>query len=206
MNSLKPRAVVFDLGKVLLDFDFRRAASALAPKSSIGADRILALINQTPLLHRFESGLINAREFYAEFAREAGYAGTAEEFASDFSDIFTEIPDMIRLNRRFRAAGLPTHIFSNTSSLVVDFIRVRYPFFSEFTSHILSYEERCMKPGVPIYEAVEKSTGSTGPELIYFDDREENVEAALRRGWSAHVFTGFPAASRWLAERSWLPE
>ena len=165
----------------------------------------MSIINQTRLLHRFESGLISRQEFQAEFTQAAGYVGTEQEFARDFTDIFCEIPEMIQLNRRFRSAGLSTHIFSNTSDLVVDFIRVRYPFFSEFNSYVLSYEQRCMKPEVPIYEAVEASTGFAGPELIYFDDREENVEAALRRGWSAHVYSNFQKASQWLADNSLLP-
>ncbi len=205
MDLLKPRAVVFDLGKVLLDFDFNRAALALAPQCTADAAGIMAIINQTPLLHRFETGLISRREFQADFVRAAGYGGTAQEFARDFTDIFWEIPEMIQLNRRFRSAGLSTHVFSNTSDLVVDFIRVRFPFFSEFDSYVLSYEQGCMKPSVPIYEAVEASTGFSGPELIYFDDREENVEAALRRGWSAHIYTDFQKASQWLANNSWLP-
>jgi len=52
-----------------------------------------------------------------------------------------------------------------------------------------------MKPDAPIYEAVERMTDRRGPDLIYLDDRPENVEAGLARGWHA-ILHHAPAESR----------
>src|ERR1700730_17127875 len=112
MNS--PQVVVFDLGKVLLDFDYRKAARKLAPRSRIGADAIHRFINQTPLLFRYETGLLTRKKFYEEVCAETGFAGDPEEFGECFGDIFEPIAPMIELHAMLREKNLSTYIFSNT--------------------------------------------------------------------------------------------
>ena len=58
-STVPPRAVVFDLGKVLLDFDYGRAARTLSVHSDVSATEFRAIVDQSPLLHRFETGLIS---------------------------------------------------------------------------------------------------------------------------------------------------
>jgi HAD superfamily hydrolase (TIGR01509 family) len=65
----------------------------------------------------------------------------------------------------------------------VGHIRRRFPFFADFDNYILSYELGVMKPDPKIYEAVESATGRAGEEIVYIDDRAENVEGGLARGW-----------------------
>ena len=40
-----------------------------------------------------------------------------------------------------------------------------------------------MKPDPKIYEALEKLTGRRGAEILYIDDRPENVAGGAARGW-----------------------
>ena len=63
----------------------------------------------------------------------------------------------------------------------------RRPFFAEFDGYIYSYEYHSMKPETRLYEAVERAAGCGGGELLYLDDRKENVEAGLAHGWNAHL-------------------
>ena len=178
-----PKAIIFDLGKVLLDFDYGIAARTLAPKTRIGEQGIRGLLDQSPLLHQFESGKINATELYATFVAESGFTGTLADFRAAFGDIFTEIPAMIAMHAELKAAGLPTHILSNTNDIAVEHIQHRFPFFAGFTSYIFSHEVGAMKPMVPIYEALERSAGFSGTDLLYIDDRAENIDAAIARNW-----------------------
>ena len=67
--------VVFDLGKVLLDFDYGIAAAKLAPRSRLAVAEMQALLSQSPLLCRFESGQMTEREFFGEVCAASGYAG-----------------------------------------------------------------------------------------------------------------------------------
>jgi len=178
-----PKAVVFDLGKVLVDFDYSIAARRIANRSSIGAREVQSLVETSSLLIRFESGRMSHREFFDAVRDATGFAGTIEEFTEFFADIFTPIEPMVHLHSKLRDAGMPTFIFSNTNTLAVEHIRRRFPFFRQFDDYILSFEAGAMKPDAAIYHIVERRTGCQGADLLYLDDRPENVEAGAARGW-----------------------
>ncbi|HEV8542209.1 MAG TPA: HAD family phosphatase [Verrucomicrobiae bacterium] len=179
----KPKAVVFDLGKVLLDFDYQRVVEKMLQHCRMAQGELLKVLNQSPLLFRYETGLMTTSEFFAEVKKASGFCRELGDFEPMFGDIFQPIPEMIELNASLRKAGLPTYIFSNTNDMAVKHIRRSYPFFQNFTAHVLSYEHGCMKPDARIYDIVEKITGERGPSLMYIDDRLENVEVGERHGW-----------------------
>jgi HAD superfamily hydrolase (TIGR01509 family) len=196
--------LVFDLGKVLLDFDYSIAAHRIAEKSRTGVDEARFFIDQSPLLHRYETGLLTTQEFFREICNLSGFSGTADEFAEFFSDIFAPILPMIELHADLRQRRIPTYIFSNTNDLAVCHIRERFPFFNQFDGYILSYEHRSMKPDAKLYEIVERETRRSGQDIIYLDDRLENVEAGLRRGWQA-ILHESPEKSRIALKQLGLP-
>jgi 2-haloacid dehalogenase len=183
MHPNSNTAVVFDLGKVLLEFDYRIAARKLAATGHLTPDAVKHLIDSSPLLFRFETGLLTVAEFYSAVCQATGYDGNTEDFGRCFGDIFEEIPAMVRLNDDLRARGYPTYIFSNTNEIAVAHIRRNFPFFANFTGFVFSYQERSMKPEAKIYESVEARTGRQGPDLVYIDDRPENIAAGAARGW-----------------------
>lgn len=175
--------VIFDLGKVLLEFDYGIVARRLAAHSGRDAEQIRGLLDQSPLLFRFESGQMTNDEFFREVSLLTGYTGALDEFADIFGDIFAPIAPMIELHAQLRARGVQTFIFSNTNDLAIRHIRTNFPFFAGFTGYIYSHEAGTMKPDARIYEIVERRTGRSGAELLYIDDRLENVEAGAARGW-----------------------
>jgi HAD superfamily hydrolase (TIGR01509 family) len=178
-----PEVVVFDLGKVLVDFDFSVAAHKIAARGSMPAEQVRAVIQESSALVRFESGQTTKEEFFAEVRQLTGFRGSLAEFAAFFADIFTPMHEMIALHGRLRERRVPTYIFSNTNELAVSHIRRSFPFFSHFDGYIYSYEVGAMKPHPPIYEALERLAGRTGPAIVYLDDRLENVQAGAARGW-----------------------
>lgn len=181
---MKPTAVVFDLGKVLVDFDYNIAAERIGARCSNGKLDLRPLMaTSESLLIQYETGLLTTDQFCGQVMNLAGFAGSIDEFGPLFADIFAPIEPMIELNERVRAAGTPTYIFSNTNPLAVDHIRERFPFFRNFDRYILSYEHRAMKPDPRIYEVVENVTGRRGAEILYIDDRPENIDAGINRGW-----------------------
>lgn len=193
----KPKAVVFDLGKVLLHFDWRRAARQLAVRSPVPAGEMLAALDYTPAMIQYEMGRISSREFFAHARKALKFNGAFEEFAAMFADIFTEIPEIIGLNADLRRRGVPTFVFSNTNELAVNHVRANYPFFAEFTGHVLSCEHGAMKPDARLCEVVERMSGCRGAELLYIDDLPPNIEAGRARGWQVilHERPGKTAAA-----------
>jgi len=190
-----PRALIFDLGKVLLDFDYGIAIRQLGPRCRMNLEALHRTLSQGPLLLEYESGRRSTPEFFAEVQRLTGYAGTIEEFRHVFGDIFTPIEPMVRLHGEAHARGVPTYLFSNTNELAITFVRARFPFMRQFDGQILSYEVKAMKPEPPMYELAERMSGFRGPELFYVDDRAENVEAGWQRGWQGIVHQD-PAQTR----------
>lgn len=180
-----PKAVVFDLGKVLLDFDYSLAIGQMLALCDAPRQEIEGFIRHSPLLVHYEKGQISREEFFAAVQAVSRFRGTLEEFARFFADIFTPIQPMIDFHARLRANDIPTFILSNTNDLAISHIRASYPFFKHFDGYVLSYEHGAMKPESALYEATERLCGLAGNDLLYFDDCTENVQAGARRGWQA---------------------
>ncbi|MST00577.1 MAG: HAD family phosphatase [Pedosphaera sp.] len=189
-----PKAVVFDLGKVLLDFDYSILVHRMAPRSRLNEAELNQLLNQAPLLLRYETGALSTPEFFDEVQSASGFNGSIEEFTAFFADIFTPIEPMIALHAQLRSRGVPTYIFSNTNEIAIAHIRRVFPFFADFTGYVLSYEHNVMKPDAALYSIVEQATGLRETDLLYLDDRPENITAGAARGWRA-ILHQEPAAT-----------
>lgn len=196
-----PQAVIFDLGKVLLDFDYTRALERFLPRCRASLAELQKTLLHDRMLIAYETGLISTPEFFQRLSAATGYQGSFEEFRTGFGDIFTPIEPMIALHAELRARAVPTYILSNTNELQAQYIRERFPFFAQFDGYVLSFEHRTMKPAPGMYEIAEQLSGLRGADLFYFDDRPENVEAGRQRGWQGVVHTD-PAQSRAALERT----
>jgi FMN phosphatase YigB (HAD superfamily) len=180
--------IVFDLGKVLVDFDYSIAARRIAARSTQPPENLDAFLSSSPALVQFETGLVTRQEFFDQVRSATGFLGDIHEFGGMFADIFTEMPPMIELHAELRRRGFKTYIFSNTNDLAIEHIRRNFPFFQNFDGYIFSYEVKAMKPDEPIYKALESMTGRRGAEILYIDDRPENVEAGAVRGWRTILY------------------
>ncbi len=178
------KVVVFDLGKVLVDFDYTITVSQVLAKSEKGAEAVLKLIDQSPLLHEYESGELDTEEFYQAVVEGAGYSGNREEFERAFAGIFTPIVSMIKFFNELIELGVPIYILSNTNDLAIRYVETIFPEINNATGRIYSWLERSMKPAPEIYRAAERLTEATESQIIFADDKLENIEAAKSRGWN----------------------
>ena len=177
-----PEVVVFDLGKVLLDFDYDIAIRRFAERSDVGIDKVRELINSS-VQHDYESGKITTDEFFSYVRNGAGFQGGRSEFVDFFSDIFSPMEMMLNFFKRVKKAGLPICVFSNTNEIAIQYISKQYSFYDDFDFYVLSFQEKGMKPDEPIYRVVEKKTMKSGEAILYIDDRLENIETGNRLGW-----------------------
>ena len=176
---------IFDLGKVLVDFDYSIAARKIAARSGKSPTDLYAFLGASPLLLEYECGRLTREGFFTAISSHIAYAGDLVEFGGYFADIFAEIPPMIQLQAELRQRGFKTYIFSNTNDLAVEHVERNFPFFQNFDGYIYSYKVGAMKPQPKIYEAMEAMSGKRGADLIYIDDRPENIIAGQERGWRA---------------------
>ncbi len=181
--SLKiPEVVVFDLGKVLLDFDYDIAIRRFVERSDAEIDKVRELINSS-VQYDYESGKITTDDFFTYVKNGAGFQGDRSEFIDLFSGIFSPMKIMLKLFNRVKIAGIPTCVFSNTNEIAIQYISKQYPFYGDFDFYVLSFQEKGMKPDEPIYRVVEKKTMKSGESILYIDDRLENIETGNRLGW-----------------------
>ncbi len=201
------RAVVFDLGRVLVTFDYSILIGRLLPRMRVDMGHARHLLEKTPLLHQYESGMVSTDDFFEQVRGATGFAGDIEEFRQSFVGMFGEIPDMVALHAELRRMGVPTYVMSNTNELAIDQIRRQFTFFSNFDGYALSCDPdvKALKPASRIYEKIEKLSGLTGDALFYFDDAPENVEAARARQWQAIVHESEPVSRAALVRAGVLP-
>jgi glucose-1-phosphatase len=188
-------AIVFDLGKVLVDFDYTLAVRQLVQRGNQTVEGIQRLLLHGPLLADYELGRISTDDFFQKVKELSGFRGDLAEFQNIFGGIFTRIEPMVQFQAELRRCSLPTFIFSNTSEIVVQYLHRHFAFFREFNGYILSYEHHSLKPDFRLYEVVEEVTQAKGARIIYIDDRPENIEAGLARGWRA-ILHQQPEATR----------
>jgi glucose-1-phosphatase len=181
------KAVIFDLGKVLVHFDFKRAYQRLESICPHAATEIPRVLATTGLAQRFETGQIEPAEFIAEITRALALDVPPDAFCEIFNCIFTEtlVTDSLleTLAARYRLI-----LLSNTNAIHFEWIRRSYPLLRHFHDLVLSYEVKAMKPHPDIYRAAIEKAGCRPEECFYTDDIAEFVEGARQAGIDAVQF------------------
>jgi putative hydrolase of the HAD superfamily len=182
------KAILFDLGRVLIDFDFRRAYRALEGLCPYSAEEIPRRLAGTGLVDRFETGLVEPREFVDQMCRILDLQVDYDQFRRIWSSIFTDalIPESMLegLGRRYRLV-----LVSNTNALHFEMLREAYhPQLRHFDALVLSHEVHAMKPRVEIFQAAVERAGCRPEECFYTDDIAAYVEGARKMGIDGVVF------------------
>jgi 2-haloacid dehalogenase len=92
--------------------------------------------------------------------------------------------------------GVPLFALSNFGAEFWAEFRPTAPIFDRFTTCVISGEEQCAKPHPEIYALLEGRTNMAGADLLFIDDRADNIATARARGWRGHLFTDAPALER----------
>jgi len=180
---MKISAVCFDLGKVLLNFDWKLMLDRVAKKSPLPPLEIARLLKNDPQIFVYEAGGITSAKFFSHLKTMLKYKGTAKELRAAFADIFTPLTEHIAL-AALLAPHYPLAIISNTNDAHIVHAESTYSFFSLFRARIYSHQVKAMKPDPAIYQAALKALGGIDPlEALFIDDLEPNIVGAVQLGW-----------------------
>ena len=195
------KTVIFDLGKVLIPFDFTPVYKAIESLCGLTTAQIRERISSTDLVPRFETGLVAPEDFVAQLCGmldlHIGYA----EFCDLWSSIFlkeTLIPESLLAGLRERYLLL---LLSNTNAIHFAMIRENYPMLRHFHDFILSYEVKAMKPSPLIYRAAVARAGCLPGECFFTDDIPAFVEGARKEGIDAVQFESYAQTEGAMRER-----
>lgn len=180
---MKISTVFFDLGKVLVDFDFNIAAYHIARRSPMDAEELSQKAYESYReIDLYETGAISSREFFTRLKHRFKFEGTHGELRRIWCDIFTPMDEHIRLARRV-AEYYPVAVISNTSAAHIEHLEASYDFFPIFRKRFYSHEVKIMKPDPGIYLHALQEMKADKYESLFIDDREDNILAASRMGW-----------------------
>ena len=189
---MKIRAILFDLGKVLVDFNFETGLQALHSACAISRNRLEEVLWDEHCIRRYERGEISTSEFHAYLCETANLQMDLAGFCETWSSVF--LPDLIvsetllaTLKREY-----PLILVSNTNEAHIDYVRSHYRILDYFDHHVLSYEVGALKPHPKIFEHAIAVSGQPAESLFFTDDREENITAATDLGMQAHLFRNQP--------------
>jgi glucose-1-phosphatase len=182
-------ALLFDLGRVVLDIDFSRAIACWARHAGCEPAHLVARFAQDEAYRDHERGKISDEAYFAGLRASLGIDISDRHFLEGWNAIFVgAMPDIARLLTR---AGkyLPLYAFSNTNRPHVEhFTKAYADVLAHFREVYLSSTIGLRKPDAAAYDHVVRAIGLPASRIVFFDDVAENVEGARARGLSAvHV-------------------
>jgi 2-haloacid dehalogenase len=194
-----PRAVIFDIGNVLIEWRpevyFDRLCGQARRRAMFGAVSIAAMMD------RIDAGANFSQEVAGTAAAHPGFAPEILHFRDHWCDIAQPaIAHSIRLLHALKARHLPVFALSNFGAQNFPLSAAQFPFLQQFDRAYISGRMGLIKPDPAIYAAVEADCGLPPASLLFTDDREDNIAAAAARGWQGHHFTGAAGLARHLVD------
>jgi len=187
MNDKEIRLVIFDIGRVILDFDHMITCRKLAKYSSKDEEYIYDYIFNSEVLNEYEKGKITSAKMFEAISDKLGLDIPFEKFKRVWGDIFTLKEGIEELIRRVKKAA-SIAVLSNTDEMHFDFIMDRVEIMKDFDWLFLSHEIGFRKPDKEIFEYIRDVTGFAPNEMIFIDDIEEFVVAAKKYGIKGILF------------------
>lgn len=185
---MKIEAILFDLGKVLIDFNFETGVQALHSACSISRERFEEVLWDEAWIRRYERGEISTGEFHSYLCETAALKMDLSGFCKVWSSVF--LPDLLVSEGLLATlkSKYPLILVSNTNEAHFEFIRSSYRVVDYFDQHVLSYEVGSLKPDRKIFEHAIRLSGFCPEALFFTDDREENILMARALGIHGHQF------------------
>ena len=183
------RAVISDMGRVVLWFDNDVFIRKLAASATVPEERIKEAARwNLDLLTDFDRGAISPGDFYRRVAGAVGSALGEAEFYAIYNDIFRLNAPALDALCRQKAAGRTLVLLSNTDVRRFGHIRETYPELLVFDDYVLSFELGMVKPEPGIYIEAARRAACRPEECVFIDDMPENVEAAERLGMAGVIY------------------
>lgn len=182
-------ALLFDLGRVMLDVDFNRALFCWAGHAGCEPTHLVGRFARDELYRRHEKGEIGDAAFFAGLRASLGVDLSDAQFLEGWNAIFAgEMPGIRPLLAR-ASQRLPLYALSNTNSPHVEYFSGKYAdVLDHFREMFLSSSIGLRKPEAEAYDYVVRAIGVPAERIVFFDDLAENIEGARDRGLTAvHV-------------------
>ena len=199
--SANLRALLFDLGGVLVDIDFRRAFKVWATHSALSETELAQTFQFDHPYQQHERGQMSAQEYFSYLAATLKLSGSPEEVEAGWNAIFVgEIAETRLLVQRARKT-LPCYAFTNTNEVHMKRWSKLYPdVVAAFDRIFASHQIGLRKPERAAFEHISQAVGLAPSAMLFFDDLAENIRAAEEAGLHAVLVRSSHDVARALQE------
>ena len=201
------KTVFFDFGKVISKPPSEENWNKMLELSGLSEDTFTE--RYTAVRGSYDRGTMEKEDFWAYIVngRADGIPKhRIEALVAADNTCWSDVDhDVLAWAESIRSAGFKTGILSNMPDTYAEHIKGTMPWFYDFSFHVLSCELKSIKPEREIYEFAVNACGDDPPEILFFDDTEENVEAAKAIGIDAHLYRGLEEVKGKIDESYGLP-
>lgn len=208
---MRPRAVIFDVGKVLYDWSPRYLYAKIFKERGIGDDAALDSFLRDVLTTDWHFQHDAGRPFAETSAELIGAFPEHADLIAAWGPRYLEsigdpMPGMPALVEELDAADVPLFAITNFSGEFWRPFRAREAWlFDRFQGIVVSGDEKLVKPAAAIYRLALDRFGLRAEEAVFVDDSRANVDGAIAIGIDAHLFAGADAFRAVLVDRGLLP-
>lgn len=196
------RMILFDLGRVLIDFDHTIAVKKISKYCSLDETGIFNLFFDSDLTDKYEKGLISSLEFFQKVKSMLKARISYEEFVPIWNEIFTPHLGMSEIIESLKD-NYSLYLVSNVNKLHFEYVQRQFGDHFKFFSYLfLSYELGLRKPDPKIYKLIIDYLKVRPQNIIYTDDRVELIDAALKLGLDAFLFKSTDSFKKELSKRN----
>ncbi|MBN2103916.1 HAD family phosphatase [bacterium] len=187
-SKYKFSAILFDLGNVFIQVNPVHSIQKLEESSSLTYMQIQNYFTDSEIMRLYEKGLLTNRQFYQQAVRDLDLTISMEHFKTLWQSIFSLIEPMIRFLDEIRHR-YPCYILSNTNAWHSEHCESCYPFMQWFKKRFYSHELGEVKPNPEIFHKALAVIGLPPKNILFVDDRKENVRTAKQLGIQIIHFT-----------------
>jgi glucose-1-phosphatase len=194
-------ALLFDLGRVVLDIDFNTTLARWAAHAGCAPADLAARFPRDESYRRHERGQISDAEFFTGLRTSLGVDLSDAQLLEGWNAIFLgEMPGIAKLLAR-AAKHVPLYAFSNTNPAHAEYLAKTYAgVLGHFRKIFLSPAIGLRKPDAAAYDHVVKAIGVPAARILFFDDSADNIAGARARGLQAVHVTSPDDVARALGE------
>jgi len=204
----RPDVLLFDIGGVLIDFDWQRMFTAWEPISRLDREGLARTFGFDLAYEQHERGEITAEAYFDHLGAMLQLQGDRARIAEGWNNIFLgEIGETMTMLQAVRGQ-IPCYAFTNTNRAHYEAWAAMFPdVLQSFERIFTSFETACRKPEPRVFEYVARTLEVSPDAIMFFDDAIENVQAASSAGLSAvHVRSPADVRDALLAIGCRLPE
>ena len=190
-QNSKIKAILFDLGNVLVFFDARRSSKAFSEAVGVPEDKIWETFFISELERSYTRGEISSEEFYQKVNKHFPKKIDFATFARLWNDIFTENREMNELLKKLKT-HYPLYLISNTNDLHFEYVCSKFSVLRHFAKYFPSHLVGHRKPDKAMFRHVLGEIKLKPEETVFVDDVAEFVESAKSLGIHGVQFTSRP--------------